>query len=292
MIYLTKNNTPITRDPLLTFLSYSGGQQSACLLWMVIRGDIEKPDNFVVINADPGMENSGTYMYNARMKAECEKAGIEYRLAPGPNLYEDMVALSSTSKTRLDTPAYWTKSPAGKKGRLHQQCTFRYKITPIYQEVRRILQEKYNISAKSKRIGNNVVQSWIGFSYDEIQRMKPPDAYYRYYRYPLVERKMKKEDVIQYFKDNNLPTPPRSVCNACFANGLKTLKEMYVNRPDDWDQAIRVDEAVRDWSQIGVRDEVYVSSSLIPLKELPERNFLEEDMDKGDWSCDSGFCFV
>ena len=50
--------------PLITVLSYSGGKQSAALLWAVLDGKQEIPNNFVVLNADPGAENTLTYKYN------------------------------------------------------------------------------------------------------------------------------------------------------------------------------------------------------------------------------------
>lgn len=48
-------------EPFLVALSCSGGVQSICLLEMVLRGDIEKPLRFVVLIADPGMEDARTY---------------------------------------------------------------------------------------------------------------------------------------------------------------------------------------------------------------------------------------
>lgn len=285
------------KEPKLIVLSFSGGKQSSALLWGVIKGLIPvDKSKFVVINADPGMENSFTYLYVSMMEKECTKANIPFYRVSNGNLYQDIINLSSTNKHRIDNPPYWTKNKqTGKKGRLRQSCTTKYKIIPIDRKIRELLDERYGISVKAKRIGNDIVEKWIGFTYDEVQRIKPSLTKYAYFTYPLIDLKWDRNSVIKFFKDNSLPIPPRSVCNACFANGLSTFKEMFDNRPNDWEQAIRVDNSIRDWSQIKIRDEVYVSSTLIPLKNLPDMNFdvsqVNTDLEE-DYSCDSGYCFV
>lgn len=278
--------------PLLTVLSFSGGKQSSCLLWMIILGKIQRPDNLLVLNADPGMENSGTYKYIQMMRSECEKVGIDIITVPGGNLYEDIVNLKTTTKTRLDNPPYWIKNPDGSKGRLRQSCTQKYKIIPMDRYMRQYMEDNFGIPMNRKRIGNNIVEKWIGFTYSEVLRIKPSPRKYFYFRYPLIEMKMKNDDVISFFNDNGLPIPPRSVCNACFANGLTTFKEMYENRKSDWEQAVRVDESIRDWSQIKVRGEVFVSKTLIPLRDLEITEFSKDGDLENEYSCDSGYCFI
>ncbi len=227
--------------PLLTALSFSGGKQSSALLWMVLLGKIEvDPASFVVMNADPGMENSRTYPYVKMMFDKCRGRGIEIFTADGPNLYRDLVDLKTAKKTRIDNPPYWVNNN-GKLGRLTQGCTKYYKILPMNRAIRKVLYERFGISPKSKRLGNGIVEKWIGFSYSEVERIKPPEQKYITFRYPLIEMKMHNEDVLRFFSDNGLPVPPRSVCNACFANGLDTLREMYLNRPEDWAQRVGVD---------------------------------------------------
>lgn len=288
-----------SKNPLLKVLNFSGGKQSSSLLWMILLGKIKVDlENFVVLNANPGMENSGTYSYVEEMKKRCDEKGILFYTVSGPNLFDDLVGLKSTNKSRIDNPPYWTQNKeTGKRGRLLQKCTQKYKIAPMDRKLREILEEKYGISRNSKRLGDNIVEKWIGFTYSEIQRIKPSSRRYYYFEYPLINLKWSNDDVVKFFLENKLKIPPRSVCNACFANGLSTLKEMYEQRPQDYEQAVRVDESVRDLSQVGIRDSVFVSNTLIPLKDLPKYNFNLDEIDKEkdseeDYSCDSGFCFL
>ena len=278
-----------TDSRLLTVLNFSGGKQSSALLWMVLRGDLPRPDNFIVLSADPGMENTHTYAYVDRMQRLCAEQGIEARTAPGPNLLNDILALKSSGKTRFDTPPYWTKSEKGKRGRLKQKCTYAYKIAPMDRYIRKRLREIHGISETNKRF-SGFVEKWIGFSSDEVHRVSTPKQKYVRFRYPLIELGLDKLGVDAYFKRIGEQPPPRSVCNACFANDAATFKLMKKERPLDFAQAVAVDESVRDWTSIGVHDEVYVSSSLLPLKQLCDEAADLPDLD--DWSCDSGHCFI
>ena len=103
--------------------------------------------------------------------------------------------------------------------------------------------------------------------------------------------KLKTVHVVKFFEENSLPIPPRSVCNACFANNIEYLREMHQERPEDWKQAVAVDKAVRDWKQIGVKDEVFVSKSLLSLEELAAQNFGVDEGEYDEW-CQTGYCFT
>lgn len=283
-------------EPKLISMNYSGGKQSACLVWMILRDEIEVDlDKLIILNADPGMENELTYEYNSMIFDLVRSKGIYIETVAGPNLREDILALKGNGRTRLDNPPYWTKKPTGREGKLKQCCTQYYKIGPMDRAIRRILEERYGIPAVPgfSRMGHNIVEKWIGFTHDEFSRAKEPDQKYIYFRYPLYDLRMDKLDVLKYYYDRDLPIPPRSVCNACFANGLTTLKDMHDNRPEDWKQAVAVDNAVRNWTQIGVNFPVYVSKTLLSLEELAERGFeLDDQEDQDGHSCDSGYCFL
>lgn len=279
---------------LLTVLNYSGGRQSTCLLEMVLRGEIAMPRNFVVLNADPGMESSRTYELVKQMKSRCSSAGIRFETVSAGSLYQDLLDMVKNPKKRIDNPPFWTKSADGKIGRLKQGCTKKYKIAPMDRAVRSILREKYRISTKTTKIMPGAVENWIGMAADEARRISEPDTKYKVFRYPLIEMGMTTSDVSDYFINRGLPMPPRSVCNACFANGLRYFKEMATERPEDFEMACKVDDAVRHGLKCcGIRDDVYVSSTCIPLRNLKEMNFTLPDVKEQDkHSCNSGYCFV
>jgi hypothetical protein len=277
---------------LVTQLAFSGGTGSGCIAEMLLRGDLSIPNNLVVIRADPGMENSKTNDYCSEMADRFRAANIPY-IEVQKNLLEGLLNLKASGATRFDLPPLWTRNrETGKKGRLLQLCTSYAKIVPMDRALRKWMHENLGISSTSTRIGTKIVCKWIGFSADEWSRIKEPRVKYAYFAYPLIDKNMTKEDIRRYYSKIGRPIPPRSVCNACFANDVQYFKQMHDERPDEfWKQAVAVDEAIRDLKQVGVRDECFVSSTLLPLRQLAANNFRTLDQ-KVVSQCHSGYCFV
>lgn len=249
------------------------------------------PGNFLVLTADPGMEDSRTYPHIEEMQERGRRTGFTCLTVEGPNLLDDILALPENGRTRLDNPPYWTDRGNGcKEGRLIQKCTAHYKIAPMDRALRVYLEERHGINRKTCRLPPGCVEKWIGFGMSEVQRIKPSRQKYINFRYPLIEQRV---NIDNYFAEIDKPMPPRSVCNACFSNGLDHYQDMYENRPDDWAQAVAVDDAVRDWTQIGVNNPVYVSKTLTSLRELAANDFqLAGRGSVEDYGCDSGMCFL
>lgn len=258
---------------------------------MILRRELSPPQPFIVLNADPGMENEKTYAYCDRMHILCNDANIPFITVPGPNLYDDLLQAKSQGKTRLDFPPYWTKNKeTGKRGRLRQKCTQAYKIIPMDRELRRQLASRYGVALLGPPSRKIKVVKYIGFSVDEQHRVTESKQQYIQFQYPLIELGLTKEDVLSYFNSIGEEPPPRSVCNACFANSAEHFREMRRTRPADFAQAVKVDQEVRDLTQFGVRDIVFVCSSCIPLTELDREAI--EGFEEEEFSCDSGYCFV
>jgi len=281
-------------EPILTSLSYSGGEQSHGILEMVLRGHIERPKNFVVIGADPGMEDERSKEFVESARVRCAAVDIPFVTAKGGNLYEDLIMIPYMGWTRFDNPPYWVKKPNGKIGRLKQKCTGAYKIAPLNRARRLLMNQICGVSLVSKRLPQ--VDVWIGFSADELGRISEKKTSkgpkYLNLRYPLIEQGITKAKMIGYYLAHNIPRPPRSVCCACFSNGLAYYQDMYTNRPNDWDKAVLVDESVRDLRCIGIKGQVFVSSTCIPLKDLPAMNFRQNAEDYREHRCNSGVCFI
>jgi len=240
------------------------------------------------------MEDERSYEFVAQAKKRCGEAGIPFVTAEGRNLFSDLVMLPFTGETRFDNPPYWVKKPNGKIGRLKQKCTGAYKIAPMSRARRLLMQQLCGVSLKTKRLPP--VEVWIGFTADETERItakktaKGPK--YLHLRYPLVEREITKYKMVGYYLAHGIPRPPRSVCCACFSNGLAYFEDMYYTRPADWEKAVMIDDSVRDMSHIGIKGQVFVSSTCIPLRDLPKMNFRQNSPDYREHRCNSGVCFV
>lgn len=278
-----------------TFLSYSAGVQSHAILEMILRGEIPRPENFAVLNADPGMEDSRSYAFVEQARARCVREGIPFITvrAPGRNLYERLLSIPSERPKRLDHPPYFTKDGNGKRGQLKQKCTGTFKIEPMKRGIRRYLQERHGIPLTRKRFPLKVV-SWIGFAADETHRIKPNKRQPKYIelQYPLIERGLDRPKVEGFYLRTGTPKPPRSVCLACFANGLAHYEDMHDNRPEEWDRAVLVDDSIRDLTSIGVKNPAFVSDTLVPLRDLPGLNFLSGTKEGKEHRCNKGVCYL
>lgn len=280
--------------PWVTALAFSAGTGSAAVLWMVLRGELERPKNFIVLNADPGMENRDTYTYVAMMERECQAAEIPF-LRVKRDLYAELMALKSSGATRFDTPPFWTRNrETGKKGRLMQKCTKTFKIAEMDRALRLWMEDNLGVPRNNQRLGSDAVSRWIGFTADEWHRVKEDRKDFEFCAYPLIEMGIHRNDLPKWYADRSIPMPPRSVCNACFANDVEQFREMANERPEDFEQACRVDDEIRDLTCIGVEDECFVSSTLIPLRTLAATNFTisAEEKAEDNQRCHSGYCFT
>lgn len=280
--------------PWVTRLSFSGGTGSSAILWMFLRGEIERPQNLIAINADPGMEGRRAYEYVARMEQECVKAGIPF-LRVKRDLYAELLALKASGATRFDNPPFWTLNRAtGQIGRLMQKCTKTYKIAEMDRALRVWMSENIGVPMNNQRLGSDAVRTLIGFTADEDTRVKEDRKEFEYVEYPLIEIGLTREKLPGYYLSRGLPMPPRSVCRACFANDVPFFKDMHDNEPADFEQACKVDDEIRDLSCIGITDECYVSSVCIPLRALAANNFILSDAQREQDAvrCHSGHCFT
>lgn len=270
-------------------LNFSGGKQSSLIAWLSILGEIERPD--VILSANPGMEGQATLDYVAMIQSKAREVGIPAYTVPGPNLFQSILDLRASGKTRFDTPAFYTKGQDGhREGKLSQRCTEWAKIAPINRATRIEAERLLDIPRRSSHIPAGTVQKWIGFSTSEVHRIKPSRERWSCFRYPLIDLGMSNGDVVKAFHRLGKPIPKRSVCNGCFANSPEYFKQMAATDPASWAQAKAVDEAIRDWSNIGVKNEVYILRSCISLEELERRGF-DDAAGSGD-SCDSGYCMT
>lgn len=71
------------------------------------------------------------------------------------------------------------------------------------------------------------------------------------------------------------------------------FQDMYLERPDDWEKAVEVDNAIEFWHEQGITKlPVYVSKTLVRLRDLPTLNFLTGEADWSEHHCNSGACFI
>lgn len=232
-------------------ISLGAGVQSSVMALMASKGEISPmPD--CAIFADTGWEPKRVYEWLDWL--ETQLPFPVYRVTAG-NLQDNLALL-----------------PLFKEGvLLSRNCTQRHKVEPIIKQVRKILGLK-----KGERGGKNViVKQWIGISMDECQRMKPAQHKWIEHIWPLVEKRMTRNDCIRWMEKNGYPKPEKSSCIGCPYHDDATWREMKMNYPDEWKNAVETDQKIRDGVR-GTDGPIYLSRHLKPLDEIDFRNL--EDM--------------
>ena len=103
-------------------------------------------------------------------------------------------------------------------------------------------------------------ENWIGISLDEIRRKRKSNYKWIYYKYPLIEFGMTRDDCLWEIASLGWPKPSRSSCIICPQQKDSNWVDMKQNHIDDWNRAIEIEQQMRV-----NHPNVYLHRSLKPL---------------------------
>lgn len=206
----------------MNVLSLGWGIQSFTLAAMAALGEIKMPD--VAIHADTRHEFSGTYIFAEKWSLWLEEHGLRVVVVAN---HEKINIIDKWGGIQL--PAYTTTLKGA--GRIRRQCTHEWKIRPLRQWLQ-------------KNKDRKPVEMLIGISTDEYKRMRDSDVKYITNLYPLIEKRMSRNDCKDWLVDHNIPVPPRSACVFCPFHSTQEWQYIKASKPD-WEKAIKVDMLIR-----------------------------------------------
>lgn len=249
-------------------LSLGAGVQSSTLLRMCIAGEVEPITH--AIFSDTGWEPKAVYQHLAVVKAEAEAVGIQVHIVSNGNLRDD--ALNPAHRF-ASMPLHITNRD-GTPGMSRRQCTSEYKLKPLVRKQRELAG-----LAKGERCKEHRITTLIGISWDESHRMKDPLHPWIVNEYPLVDRRLTRNDCLQWNDTNRFDRPPRSSCIGCPFHSDKEWRQVKSD-PDDWADAVNFDNAIRSGHKTGSGEPLLGSAYLhrrrIPLDQVDLRT--EEQM--------------
>lgn len=144
-------------------------------------------------------------------------------------------------------------------GMIRRQCTTDFKVVPIRRKVR----ELAGLTRK-RSPAHPVVESWIGISTDEIVRAKPSFEAWQIKRFPLIEKRMSRQDCLAWLRRHGYPEPPKSACIGCPFHDNARWRRMRDHDPEAWADAVAVDRALRTGLR-GIRGEIFLHRSCVSL---------------------------
>lgn len=251
-----------------TALSLGWGVQSWTLVGMVAFGELPPID--AAIHADTTHERGATYDFARRWTPWLKERGVKVVTVVPP----DSGVTDNYGGMML--PAYMWKDD--KPAQFSRQCTQNWKRAPV----RRWLQANRN---------GLPVEMWLGISLDEYQRMKDSDVKYIGHRWPLIEKRMTRQDCVKWLQFHGLEVPPKSSCVFCPYHSIAGWRDVKQSA-EDWQKAVDVDKAIR---KARPPYDLFVHNARIPLEEVDlrtpqEKGQLELWADT-DAEC-GGVCFV
>lgn len=245
----------------LRVLSLGAGVQSTTLALMIEHGEIE-PIDFAVF-ADTKHETQDTYEHLDFLVKKCKSFKI--KIVSAGDLLKD------TFEKIIHVPFHTKDTETNKGSLIRRQCTNNYKIKPVYQEIRKHLGLKKGERNKIKK-----VDLIMGISLDEITRMTVNSVKWINNVYPLIEKKIDREQCKKWLKVNNYSTPPRSACYFCPYNSKSRWLDLKNNYPSYFDKSIEIDKKIRNFkgktNSIKENMELYLHSSKKPLNEVEFNN--------------------
>jgi hypothetical protein len=235
---------PDLTSATLHILSLGAGVQSTTMALMAAHGEIEPmPD--CAIFADTQAEPASVYDHLNWLRSP--------NVLPFP--VEVVTAGDLGAKVMgggySDVPFYTERGPG------RRQCTKAFKLNPIRDKAK----EWAGVPiGEPSRLKPGTISMWIGISLDELIRVKPSRIGYIENRWPLVERRMSRNDCHRWLSQHSYPDPPRSACVFCPYRKNDEWRDLSAG---DWAQAVKVDEAIRKGGTGTL--EQYVHRTLMPL---------------------------
>lgn len=261
----------------LRIVSLGAGVQSTALALLAAEGVIEGCN--AVIFADTGWEPRATYEHLGRLASYLAARSLPLLTVSKGNIRDDAL---NASKRTASMPLY-TKDASGKIGKLRRQCTREYKVDEVHRKIRELL--------RSERPKPGSAECWVGISTDEAHRMKPTHKLYVVNRWPLIELGMSRADCAEYNAAHGFPNVPKSACIGCPFTDQSRWREMKIERPEEFADAVAFEREVRK-SQKFEAEDVYLTRNAVPLDAIDFRN--EKDagqLDMFDEECE-GMCGV
>lgn len=280
--------------------SLGAGVQSSTITEMIIEGELDRVD--AVLFADTGDEPAYVYEQVEYLRGRLAGVGIPLVTVSAGNIVQDVygggrfAAMPLFSKQLTPVNGFGLAAHNIQIGRLKRQCTANYKIEPIQHWIREELLRRG--LAKRNKVGailvtkGVMIESQLGISLDEVQRMKPSQVKWITNTFPLIDLRMKRQGCVEWLKSRGLPIPKKSSCRKCPYHTLAYFREMRDESPGDWQTTIQFDRDLRNGTlrlAATARGELYLTEECIPLEQID----LSTAQERGQMDiCDEGYCLV
>lgn len=208
-------------------VSLGAGVQSSTMVLMAARGEIE-PMPTAAIFADTQAEPASVYTWLDWLEKQLPFP--VYRVSAGDLQAQELtVRISKKGNPWRDgTIPVFTEGG----GLLQRRCTSDFKVAPIHRKIKELCEVKRG----SKDV--SCIQ-WIGISVDEVYRVKEAREPFVKNRWPLIEKKMNRQDCFRWMEERGFPKPPRSACVFCPYHSNSEWERLRTQEPEEFQRAVK-----------------------------------------------------
>jgi 3'-phosphoadenosine 5'-phosphosulfate sulfotransferase (PAPS reductase)/FAD synthetase len=199
-----------------TIISLGAGVQSSALVIMAIKGNIHAD---YAIFCDTGSERQETYQYLKEVLLPFADQH-SFRLIT--------IKYDSEYNTRQKPLHQWYFDDGSLPFRINRGCTDNWKIRPFRRYLKQYEQDGAIIL--------------LGFSLDDVHRMKESDNPKYPNRFPLIDKKITRQELItKWFPKWNVPVPPKSGCFMCPFQRKTEWLSLRDNHPEQFQFSIQLE---------------------------------------------------
>lgn len=265
-------------------LNYGGGWQTVGMCVLIEQGKLPHPDRIII--ADTRREKKTTWRYLEKTtRPRMQAIGLDIEVVPRSLAYVDLYGHNGD----LLLPVYTAT------GKMSAFCSDEWKG----QVIRRYLKlgalgfspdeiatmPHQAVREHMKRRIDETFVNWIGFAYDERDRIKGTEGRW----FPLVEMMLTKADMRTTIRAAGWADPVSSACWMCANMNNEEWRGVRDNDPADFEQACVIDEEVREQDIFNGGTGVWLHHSRVPLREAD----LEAEDRKGPArQCGLGLCMI
>ncbi len=286
-------------------ISLGAGVQSSTMALMAAAGEIT-PMPVTAVFADTLGEPEAVYLWKTWLmnrlpfsvitvsKGDLAETALTIRVKKNGS--------GKWAKTVIPT---YILNPDGTRGIVQRQCTHDFKLLEIIKEqarqcgkeTLRAWKQKHSAELKALRDWNiekskakrekrdvptrpewawqlcqqdHLLVAWIGISTDEIWRVKPSTVPWSINRWPLIEKRMGRNECLKWMERKRFPTPPRSACVYCPYHSDHEWRRMKEFAPNEFQRAVQFEkdlQAVKRETD-NMRGIPFLHDSLKPLDQV------------------------
>jgi len=256
--------------------SFGGGVQSMAALVLAAEGRV-RYDAFLFCNVGDDSEHPKTLVYVREHAIPfAAKHDIPFHTLQKTKRNGDVVTLLASlqdSKRSIKFPMRMSNGAPGIR-----DCTENFKIRVVDKWLK-----------KQGATIENPATVGIGFSLDEIHRIKDRDGDFRIVKeYPLIDMRLNRSDCRNVISGAGLPVPPKSACWFCPYHRIKEWQRMKQEEPELFQKSVELERLMIERRTTLGKDAVWMTAYGQPLDTVISDQTL---MDFDD-SCESGYCMT